>query len=132
MRNEEIEYLRGVTAYDFLNETATDGEVFNTRVVMTFLKLKFDNNSLKPLDKFTEQERREVEQLDELQKDLNYLDNEEQLYNLIPEQESLEPISDSGLWLTPAQIKQIRKTDKALEELFKVFKKGYSDNLPKN
>jgi hypothetical protein len=133
MRNEEIEYLRGITAYDFLNETATDGEVFNTRVVITFLKLKFGDNSLKSLEKFTEQERSEVEELDELlQEDLNYLDNEERLHGIIPEHESIEPKGDSGLWLTPKQIKQIRKTDTALEELFKTFKKGYTDNLPKN
>ncbi len=90
MKDEEIEYLRGITAYDFLNETETDGKEFIYRVVINFLRIKFTNNSLKSLDK------------------------------------------DITLWLSPALLKQMKKTDKALEELFDTYKKGYKDNLPKN
>lgn len=142
MRKKDLEYLKGVTAYDFLNQTQTDGEIFNTRVVMTFLKLKFgQEGALKKLNDFTEKEKQEEEELilddikrqeeennKEIEEFVDYLENTGQL----KEEAGEEEVSGDSFWFTPAQTKAIRKTDKALEELFKAFKKGYEDNLPKN
>lgn len=143
MKPDQIDYLKSITAYDFLNQTQTDGEIFNTRVVMTFLKLKFgQEGALKKLNDFTEKEKQEEEALilddikrqeeednKEIEEFVDYLENTGQL-----KEEAGEEVVSGGsfFWFTPAQSKAIRKTDKALEELFKAFKKGYTDNLPKN
>ena len=145
MSNKQIEYLKSITAYDFLNETETDAIVFNTKVIMSFLMLKFgQTTALKKMEDFTQTELKDLEQLAiderEKQKDedntaidevIDYLKNTGQLNELTGEDK--EEVNDNDFfWFTPAQSKAITKTDKALNELFKAFKKGYTDNLPKN
>jgi len=39
--------LRSITAYDFLSSTATAGDVFTTRVVMSFIKVKYGEEALR-------------------------------------------------------------------------------------
>jgi hypothetical protein len=47
-KNEEtMEYLRSITAYDFLTSTPVDGQIFTTKVVMSFLKVHFAEEALK-------------------------------------------------------------------------------------
>lgn len=147
MKNKQIEYLKSITAYDFLNETETDGMIFNTKVIMSFLMLKFgEAGALKKFKDFTQTELKDLEQLaiDEREKQndednkaidevIDYLKNTGQLKELTGEDKEEEEINDNDFfWFTPAQSKAITKTDKALNELFKAFKKGYTDNLPKN
>ena len=145
MSNKQIEYLKSITAYDFLNETETDAIVFNTKVIMSFLMLKFgQTTALKKMEDFTQTELKDLEQLAiderEKQKDedntaidevIDYLKNTGQLKELTGEDKE-EGNDNDFFWFTPAQSKAITKTDKALNELFKAFKKGYTDNLPKN
>jgi hypothetical protein len=145
MSNKQIEYLKSITAYDFLNETETDGMVFNTKVIMSFLMLKFgEAGALRKFKDFTQTELNDLEQMAiderEKQKDedyeaideaIDYLKNTGQLKELTGEDK--EKVNGNDFfWFTPNQSKAITKTDKALEELFKAFKKGYTDNLPKN
>jgi hypothetical protein len=154
MINKRIEYLKSITAYDFLNETETDEIVFNTKVIMSFLMLKFgQNGALKKWEDFTQTELKDLEQIaiderKQLEKDLEKLtiderkkleeedkkeiEELEELVKELPKEERYEVNEEDQFWLTPDQLKAITKTDKALKELFKAFKKGYTDNLPKN
>jgi hypothetical protein len=145
MSNKQIEYLKSITAYDFLNETETDGMVFNTKVIMSFLMLKFgEAGALKKFKDFTQTELKDLEQIaiderkeyekednKEVEELVDYLEKTGQLKELTGD-EIDEVNEEVQFWLTPDQLKAITKTDKALNELFKAFKKGYTDNLPKN
>ena len=112
---------------------------------MSFLMLKFgQTGALKKFEDFTQTELKDLEQIaiderkeyekednKEVEELVDYLENTGQLKELTGD-EIDEVNEEDQFWLTPDQLKAITKTDKALKELFKAFKKGYTDNLPKN
>lgn len=61
---EQIEKLKEMSAYELLYNTSADGQIFTTRVIMSYLKIHYGNEAMSIGGFFTEDQSNAIQETD--------------------------------------------------------------------